>query len=289
MSGKLNFTAPTALQYFATLVADDASLSQLEAAVAVAQDVHPRLDTQSVLAEVDLLAATVRQRIPADAGALQRLRLLNRYFFHELGFSGNVNDYHDPANSYLPDVLARRRGIPISLAILYIELATQVGLRAVGVSFPGHFLVKLHMPQGEVVVDPFTGQSLSRDQLEERLQPFRRRAVLRDEEDVPLGLYLQAAPPRDVIARLLRNLKEIHRNAGDLQLLLAVQERLVILLPEDRNERRDRGLVQAELGRRDLACDDIADYLAHHADAADAPALRRHLRDWRAAPPPALH
>jgi regulator of sirC expression with transglutaminase-like and TPR domain len=289
MSVKLNFTAPTPLQYFATLVADDASLSQLEAAVAVAQDVHPKLDTQSVLAEVDLLAATVRKRIPADAGALQRLRLLNRYFFHELGFSGNVNDYHDPANSYLPDVLARRRGIPITLAILYTELATQVGLRAVGVSFPGHFLVKLHMPQGEVVVDPFTGQSLSRDQLEERLQPFRRRAVLPDEEDVPLGLYLQAAPPRDVIVRLLRNLKQIHRNAGDLQLLLAVQERLVILLPEDRSERRDRGLVQAELGRRDLACDDIADYLAHHADAADAPALRRRLRDWRAAPPPALH
>jgi regulator of sirC expression with transglutaminase-like and TPR domain len=289
MSGKLNFTAPTALQYFASLVADDASLPQLEAAAAVAQDADPGLDPLAVLAEVDRLATTVRQRVPADAAPLQRLRLLNHYFFRELGFGGNVNDYYDPANSYLHEVLARRRGIPVTLAILYIELATQVGLRAVGVSFPGHFLVKLHMAQGEVVVDPFTGRSLSRDQLEERLRPFRGRAPLPSEEEVPLGLYLQAAPARDVIARLLRNLKEIHRSSGDLQLLLAVQERLVILLPDDRNERRDRGLVQAELGRRDLACDDIADYLMHHADAADAPVLRRRLRDWRATPPPALH
>jgi regulator of sirC expression with transglutaminase-like and TPR domain len=276
------------LQYFATLVADDASLSVLEAAVAVAQDARPMLDTQAVLAEVDALAATLRKRLAADAGALQRLRLLNRYFFQELGFAGNVNDYYDPANSYLPDVLARRRGIPITLAILYIELATQAGMRAVGVSFPGHFLVKLHMPQGEVVVDPFTGQSLSRSQLDERLQPFRRRSGVLD-EDVPLGLYLQAAPPRDVIARLLRNLKEIHRSAGAWQLLLAVLERLVILLPEDWAERRDRGLVHSELGRLDLACADIEAYLAHCADASDAPALRRRVEDWRTVPPPALH
>jgi regulator of sirC expression with transglutaminase-like and TPR domain len=288
MTGKLHFTAPTALQYFASLVADDASLSQLEAAVAVAQDARPGLDTQAVLATVDALAARLRQRVPSDAGALHRLRLLNRYFFDELGFAGNVNDYYDPANSYLPDVLERRRGIPITLAILYIELATQIGLRAVGVSFPGHFLVKLHMPQGEVVVDPFSGQSLSREQLEERLLPFRDRTGPLD-EDVPLGLYLQAAAPRDVIARLLRNLKEIHRGGGQLQLLLAVQERLVILLPDDWDERRDRGLVQAELGRPDLACADVEDYLAHQRHAPDAPALRRRLREWRSVPPPALH
>ncbi|MEO7243899.1 MAG: transglutaminase-like domain-containing protein, partial [Rubrivivax sp.] len=141
MTGKLHFEAPTALQYFAALVADDASLSTLEAAVAVAQDPEPGLDTQSVLAEVDALAATLCRRLPADAGALQRLRLLNLYFFSELGFAGNVNDYYDPGNSYLPAVLARRRGIPITLAIVYIELATQAGLQAVGVAFPGHFLV----------------------------------------------------------------------------------------------------------------------------------------------------
>lgn len=289
MTGKLHFEAPTALQYFAALVAEDASLSTLEAAIAVAQDADPQLDTQAVLAEVDALAAALRRRIPADAGALQRLRLLNRYFFAELGFAGNVNDYYDPANSYLPAVLARRRGIPITLAIVYIELATQAGLQAAGVSFPGHFLVKLHMPQGEVVIDPFSGQSLSREQLEERLLPFRRRHGLQGDDEVPLGLYLQAAPPRDVLARLLRNLKEIYRASGRLELLLAVQERLVILLPDSAEERRDRGMVHAELGRPDLACADVEAYLKAHGDAPDARALRRQLRGWRAEPAPPLH
>ena len=227
-----------------------------------------------------------RQQWP-DA-TVQRLRLLNHFFFRDMGFGGNVNNYYDPDNSYLNAVLRTRRGIPITLALLYVELASQLGLEASGVSFPGHFLVKLHMPQGEVVVDPFTGQSLSRSQLDERLQPFRGRSALLD-EDVPLGLYLQAAPPRDVIARLLRNLKEIHRSAGELQLLLAVQERLVILLPEDWAEQRDRGLVHSELGRPDLACADIQTYLAHCADGSDAPALRRRVEDWRTVPPPALH
>ena len=92
MSGPLHFEAPTALEYFAALVADDASLSVLEAAVAVAQDDDPSLDTQAVLAEIDALAARLRRRLAADAPPLQRLRLLNRYFFEELGFGGNVND-----------------------------------------------------------------------------------------------------------------------------------------------------------------------------------------------------
>jgi regulator of sirC expression with transglutaminase-like and TPR domain len=289
MPGTLQFPAPTTLQYFAALVADDATLPLLEAAVAVAQDMHPGLDTQAVLAEVDGFAATLRRRLPPDAGALQRLTLLNRYFFGELGFAGNVNDYYDPANSDLSAVLARRRGIPITLAIVYLELATQLGLTAVGVSFPGHFLVKLSMPQGEVVIDPFSGQSLSREELDERLLPYRRQQGLVGDDDVPLGLFLQAAPARDVIARLLRNLKEIHRSSGDLPRLLAVLERLVILLPDDGRERRDRGLVYAELGRLDRAGDDVAFYLAACPDEPDAPLLRRRLAEWRAQPRPHLH
>jgi regulator of sirC expression with transglutaminase-like and TPR domain len=292
MHRRLKFEAPTALEYFAALVADDASLPLLEAALAVSQDARPQADVQAVLAEVDGLAAVLRQRVPADAGPLQRLRLLNQYFFGELGFAGNVNDYYDPANSYLPDVLARRRGIPISLALLYIEVATQVGLQAVGVSFPGHFLVKLHMPQGEVVIDPMDGQSLSREQLDERLLPFRRRpavGALDDEDEAPLGLFLQASPARDTLARLLRNLKEIHRQAGDLPRLLAVMERLVILLPDDWRERRDRGLVRADLGRFDLACADVQAYLSACPGEVDVPLLKRRLKAWRSEPSPPLH
>jgi regulator of sirC expression with transglutaminase-like and TPR domain len=285
MPGSLHFETPTALQYFATLVADDAGLSVLEAAIAVAQDEYPRLDVQQVLAQVDELADKLRKRIPADAAPLQRLRLLNRYFFHELGFAGNVNDYYDARNSYLCDVLRTRRGIPITLALLYVELAGQVGLQAAGISFPGHFLVKLHMPKGEVVIDPFSGQSLSREDLDERLLPYRRQRGLTGDFEAPLGLFLQAAPPRDVLARLLRNLKEIHRTAEDWRRLLAVLERLVVLLPEVWEERRDRGLARAELGHYGDAADDLGCYLQHHPDADDAAALQRRLAELRAGGP----
>lgn len=283
MAARLRFDAPTALEYFATLVADDASLSVLEAAVAVAQDADPGLDPQAVLDEVDTLAARLKRRIPADAMPLQRLRQLNRYFFNELGFAGNVNDYYDPRNSYLPEVLRTRRGIPITLALLYVELATQLGLQACGVSFPGHFLVKLHLPRGEVVIDPFSGRSLSREDLEEWLLPYRRQRGLAG-DDAPLGLFLQEAEPRAVIARLLRNLKEIHHSARDWPRLVAVLHRLVILLPEDWAERRDRGLALAELGRPDLGAADLATYLQNEPAAPDARSLRQLLDRWQGQP-----
>lgn len=285
MPGSLHFEAPTALQYFATLVAEDASLSPLEAAVCVAQDEYPQLDVQSTLDEVDQMAGRLRRRVPADAGPLQRLRLLNHYFFQELGFAGNVNDYYDARNSYLPDVLRTRRGIPITLALVYVELAGEIDLNAVGVCFPGHFLVKLHMPRGDVVIDPFNGQSLSREALDDRLQPYRRQRGLTGEYDAPLGLFLQPAAPRDVVARLLRNLKEIHRTAEDWGRLLAVLDRLVVLLPDVWEERRDRGLVLAELGRFDDAVTDLDHYLRGRPQAADVAALRQRQADLRAGGP----
>jgi regulator of sirC expression with transglutaminase-like and TPR domain len=172
-----------------------------------------------------------------------------------------------------------RRGIPITLALIYIELATQIGISARGVSFPGHFLVKLRAGKGEVIIDPLTGQSLSRTDLEERLMPYRRSRGLIGDFEVPLGLFLQAATPRETLARLLRNLKEIHRSAEDWPRLLAVCERLVVLLPQDWDERRDRGLVRAELGQDDAAAQDIVEYLNRLPQADDAGALRQRLRD----------
>ena len=268
MPGSLNFQVPTTLGYFASLVAEDASLPLIEAAASIAQDDYPDLDTQGVLAEIDALAHKLRRRIPADAVAVQRLRWLNNFFFQEVGFAGNANNYYDPANSYLHKVLHTRRGIPITLALLYAELAVQIGLNAQGVSFPGHFLVKVRMPQGEVIVDPFTGRSLSREVLEQMLVPYKRGSAL-ERFDAPLGLYLQAAPPRDVLARMLRNLKEIHRSAEDWPRLLAVTQRLVILLPESWSERRDRGLAYAELGFDTAAADDLQTYFEQAPDAVD--------------------
>ena len=289
MGGSLRFEAPTALQYFAALVAEDASFSLLEAAVAVAHAEYPQIDPQAVLQQMDLLADRLRRRLPADAGSLQKLRLLNQYFFQELGFAGNVNNYYDPRNSYLPSVLETRRGIPITLALLYVELATQVGLTASGVSFPGHFLVKVHMPRGEVVIDPFNGQSLSREDLDERLAPYRRERGLEGDFEMPLGLFLQPAPPRDVLARLLRNLKEIHRAGEDWPRLIAVLDRLVILLPQAWEERRDRGLAHAELGEPAAAVADLAAYLAHRPAADDAAALRQRLAELGGAGAPRWH
>ena len=289
MAGPLHFEAPTALQYFAALVAEDASFSVLEAAISVAQDEYPQLDAQDVLAQIDELADRLRRRIPADSPPLQRLRLVNRYFFHELGFAGNVNDYYDARNSYVPEVLRTRRGIPITLAVIYIEVATQVGLSAAGVSFPGHFLVKLRMPRGEVIIDPFSGQSLSREELDERLMPYRKQRGLVGDFDVPLGLFLQASPPRDVIARMLRNLKEIHRTAEDWPRLLPVMQRLVILLPQAWEERRDRGLAQAELGHLAAAADDLQAYVEQCPGADDAEALRLRIGDLRRGCGPRLH
>ncbi len=283
MSGPVHFEAPSALDFFAALLADDRSLPLLEAAVAVAQDEMPNLDVQGVLSEVDALAERLRRRLPADAAPLQRLRLLNPYFFQELGFAGNVNDYYDRGNSLLPVVLQTRRGIPITLALIYIEIARQQGLQAQGVAFPGHFLVKLHMPRGEVVIDPFTGHSLAREALEERLLPYRRRFSLGDDDELPLGLFLQAAPGRDTIARLLRNLKEIHRSAGDTHRLVAVMQRLVILLPLEWSERRDLALALARLGRHHQAADEMVAYLEGQPEAVDAVAMRRELASWRRA------
>jgi regulator of sirC expression with transglutaminase-like and TPR domain len=289
MSDTLRFEVPSALQYFASLVAEDEGFALLEAAIAVAQDEYPQLDPQGVLAQVDALAERLKRRVPADAAVLQKLRFLNRYFFQDLGFAGNVNDYYDPRNSYLHEVLNTRRGIPITLALLYTELATQIGLNARGVSFPGHFLVKLRASKGEVVIDPMSGQSLSREDLEERLAPYRRQRGLTGDFEVPLGLFLQAATPRDVLARLLRNLKEIHRTAEDWPRLLAVCERLVVLLPQAWDERRDRGLTMAEIGHDAAAAADLAAYLEHMPDADDAAALRDRLDSLRGAQPGRLH
>jgi regulator of sirC expression with transglutaminase-like and TPR domain len=278
------FEAPTPLSYFATLVREDEAFPLLEATAAVAMDEYPELDVQQVLEQVDQLQGRLRRRLATDAGPLQRLRLLNQFFFQELGFGGNVNDYYDPDNSYLSMLLQRRQGIPITLAVLWLELAQGLGLKAHGVSFPGHFLVKVELPAGLAVIDPFTGAWLSLDTLAERLEPYKRRNGLVGEFDVPVGLYLLAASPRDILARVLRNLKEIHRSQQDWERLLRVLERLVLVLPGDWGERRERGLVLAELGRYAEAIVDLETYLAQVDEAPDRDLIAQRLAELRRAP-----
>ncbi len=229
---------PTAQAYFRSLVQSDAGFPLLEAAASLAQDDYPELDIQQVLGDVDQVQSRLKRRLAQGADDLDKLRVLNRFFYDDLGFSGNVNDYYDPDNSFLNVVLRTRRGIPISLAVLWLELAWAIGLQAQGVGFPGHFLVKVQLPEpyeGQVVLDPFTGDALSREDLLERLQALQtpggwmRGALSTDDW---LMHALRAATPREIIARMLRNLQEIYRAQGDVPRLKAVEQRLEILLPE---------------------------------------------------------
>ena len=231
---------PTALEYFASLVQSDEQFPLLEAAASLAQDEYAELDIQEVLDHVDQLSSRLKQRLPADAGALQKLRLLNKFFFEEQGFSGNLNNYYDPDNSYLSVVLRTRRGIPISLAVLWLEIAQSIGLRAQGVGFPGHFLVKVRLPyphEGQVVIDPFTGESLGKEDLSERLVPLHAESGLLSSGQVSdelLKHYLRAATPREIVARMLRNLEEVYTSHQDPERLAMVRQRLAVLLPQIR-------------------------------------------------------
>lgn len=277
----LSFTVPTPLEYFGSLVQSDAQFHLLEAAVCLGQDEYPRLDVQQVLAEVDALLVRLRRRLPADAPAAHRLRMLNHFFFQDLHFGGNLNHYYDPENSYLHKVLERRRGIPVSLAVLWLELAHGLGLQAHGVGFPGHFLVKANLPQAQVVIDPFSGQSLSREELQTRLEAWRGGHGLPAASELPLGHYLQAMPAREILARMLRNLKEIHRTQRDWKRLVAVEDRLLVLLPQAWGEYRDRGLAQAELGLLAPAVRDLETYLGQAGEGEDLSLIAERVAELR--------
>lgn len=269
------------LDYFASLVQQDDSIPLFEAALSIAQDVDPHLDLSATQAEVDILAARLQRRLASDASNVQKLRLLNHFFYRELGFAGNVNDYYDPDNSYLHRVIGTRRGIPISLAVIYMELAQQIGLNVKGISFPGHFLMKLSVQSGDIVLDPFNGASLSREELEERLEPYFEQQSYPGA--IPLSYYLHAAHPREILVRMLRNLKTLFVEHMRWQRVLSVQQRLLILLPDEITERRDRGLAYANLECPQAALLDLEAYLAERPYAPDAEVLRSKLPELREA------
>ena len=279
----ITFARPTPLQYFASLVQSNGDFALLEAATCLAQDEYPDLDIQAVLCEVDRMQARVQRRLPRDAAPLQRLRILNHYFFGELGFACNINDYYEPDNSFVHMMLQTRRGIPVSLAVLWMELAQGVGLSVQGLCFPGHFLVKVGLPKGMAVMDPVSGRSLGREDLADKLAAFQGSTSR--SSDAILDTYLQGATPRDIVARMLRNLKEIYQTQEDWTRLLATINRLIVLVPDVASEYRDRGLVHAELGQSEQALADLGRYLQSAADLADGPAMAQRMQALRRAKP----
>ncbi|SDV49429.1 Regulator of sirC expression, contains transglutaminase-like and TPR domains [Chitinasiproducens palmae] len=267
------------LDYFATLVGDDESLPLTEAAMSLAQDAYPDLDLQGTLADIDTIALRLRRRLPDDAGASRKLAALLQFFYRELGFAPNRNDFYDPDNSHLNMVLRKRRGIPISLAVLFIELAEQIGLKVSGVSFPGHFLLRATLPSGEVVLDPMTGISLSESRLIEMLEPYMTQG--RESVSSALEALLKPATAREILARMLGNLKMIYAQTERWQRLLSVQQRLVILLPENIEERRDRGFAFARLDYLRLAQEDLERYIEARPNAEDATVVEAQLAELR--------
>jgi len=267
------------LDYFSSLVAEDESLPLTETALSLAQDAYPDLDLQGTLAELDALGVRLRKRLPADADLKGKITALNDFFFRELGFACNHNDYYDPDNSHLNVVLKRRRGVSISLAVLYLELSEQIDLPTRGVSFPGHFLLRVTLPDGDVIIDPTNGHSLSEGEMVEMLEPYVERAG--GAVSSALRALLQPATSREIIARMLRNLKSAYLQTERWQRLLAVQQRLVILLPGQLDEVRDRGFAYARLDYLRPALEDLEQYLGERPDAADAAVVETQLAELR--------
>ena len=263
--------AQTGLEGFSALLCRE-NFGLAEACLLIAQDAYPDLDVSHYLERIDALAATVKRRVAGDAFAQQKVVALNRHLFDELGFRGDALDYYDPRNSYLNAVLERRAGIPITLSILYMEVGRRLGLRLQGVSFPGHFLVKLPVSGGQLVLDPFCGGAAqSESDLRARLA---RVLPERKADELPLSQFLHAATPRQILARLLRNLKGIYLQSEEAQNMLKVTQRMVMVAPHAAEEVRDRGLAYSKLDCFRAALADLEDYLQRRPDAPDAGEIR---------------
>jgi len=254
------------LEHFAEIVARD-QFNLAEASFMLAQDIYPGIDIAAYLGQLDDIAEAIRKRIAGDAFAEQKVIALNYYLFNEMRFSGNVEDYYDPRNSYLNEVMERRIGIPISLSILYMEVGKRLGLNLKGISFPGHFLVKLAVRRGQLVLDPFiAGEAQSEADLRQRLAQVLPSGRA---EKAQLDQYLEPATSRQIIARVLRNLKNIYMRTGKLEQALAVMQRMLLVMPESAEELRDRGLVYHQLECFRPALSDLQNYLRRKPEAPD--------------------
>jgi regulator of sirC expression with transglutaminase-like and TPR domain len=266
--------------FVALMARDEAGIDLARACLLIARDAYPALDVEGYLGEIERLAARLKGRLPPEADDAARVVALNEFLFDDLGFGGNAQDYYDPRNSYLNEVLDRRTGIPITLSVLYMEIGRRAGLALEGVSFPGHFLVRLRVRGAMLVLDPFSGGvPLSEADLRERL-----RRVIPPEatgglpvEELPLEQFLEPAGKRQILARLLRNLKGIYRETGQPQRQLEILNRMLVVAPEARGELRERGLLYQRLECYRAALKDLQDYSALEPDAPDIDEVRARL------------
>jgi len=256
----------------------DEDIDLAEAALLIAKNADEDVEVARYLERIDLLAKQLSARLPQPSSDTDRIFSLNRFLFEEQGFGPNREDYYDLRNSFLNQVLERRVGIPISLSILYIEVGRRIGLRLQGVSFPGHFLVKCKLDEGTVVLDPYCGgMSLSLHDLQQRLREARGGEVSRA---IVAGM-LVSANKKEILARMLRNLKAIYLDKQDHAHALSVMEWIVALAPADPSQVRDRGLMYLQLECFRAALEDLQHYLALAPGADDVDEIRLRVVELR--------
>jgi regulator of sirC expression with transglutaminase-like and TPR domain len=270
-------TSEEAHRQFAEMAARAEHEIELDrAALLVAAEEYPHLDVDRYLAQLDLFADEARARQDVSSEPLTRLRGLNGHLFHELGFNGNVENYYDARNSFLNDVMDRRTGIPITLSVVYLEVARRLPLPVVGVGLPGHFIVKYRDRQQQVFIDPFhRGRILSEADCREMVEKLYGRTLAFRQS------FLDAVTKKQILTRMLQNLKGIYARAADCHKMLAVSERLLLLNPEAPGEVRDRGLAYFGLNRYAQALADLEAYLRLQPRAKDAAAVKERIAELR--------
>jgi regulator of sirC expression with transglutaminase-like and TPR domain len=247
----------------------DAEISLARTALAVARYRYPDLDVEYYMNMLDDLARPLGRSLAAPEEPRTALRTLNHRLYRDLGFQGNIHDYGDPRNSYFNEVLDRRTGIPITLAIVYLEVAARAGLSLLPVSFPGHFLVKHGAPGGEIVVDTFNqGLEVNDKDLQHLLDGFYQGKMKLERS------MLRPANRAETIYRLLNNLKIAHIKAKEPELGLAVIDRMLVLQPESSVDVRDRGFALHALNRHEEAARELRRYLDMSPGAPDAAQVR---------------
>jgi len=271
---------PQAARFRQIVAGPDEAINLAEAALLIASDEYRDLDIATYLARLDAMAAMLKGRLRADIGPADTIVALNRFLFDEHGFSGNAADYYDPRNSFLNEVLDRKRGIPLTLALIYIEIGRRIGLPVHGVSFPAHFLVKCQLREGTVVLDPYAkGISLSFDDLRKRIKSLRHGAE--PPRSVIAGM-LATASNKDILVRMLRNLKGIYSHHQEWLKALAASDRIINVMPDLAEEYRDRGMIYLSLECFRAALFDLQAYLKMLPVAADADTVRQKVVELRA-------
>jgi regulator of sirC expression with transglutaminase-like and TPR domain len=254
----------------------DPQIDLAKAALYIAQAEYPDLDIAEYLNALDVMAAEVEERLPVERYPLRIIQSLNKYFYDDLGFIGNTSDYYDPRNSFLNEVIDRRTGIPITLSLVYLEVARRIEFPMVGINMPGHFLIRPEFQDVGIFVDAFNrGEILFDSDCEQRLaQIYGRPVQLQPSFTEPIG-------HRQLLARMLTNLKLIYLNRKDLHKALAVVEHTLLLFPDAPMELRDRGFLYYQLGYWSKASQDLEIYLAMLPNAQDADVIRRLLEQLR--------